>query len=336
MEATGQSSGNVAMKTLPNFRRINSSNFEGFENERKSVYRSSRPDCVEGDDLKAFHSLGIRTIVDCRSKAQYLHKTAEGPKHLDNVYKLYSVKLPKGRNYHLDETVTCFPINHKTWDTEKTEISVKNIDGEEKKHFLINFFPSAYGRAIFMRAPWYIKILGIFVLLFDTIFRTSYIYFVRLFALTVINKGGLKKSYEDMIELSQASICAALKIVTREEYLPVLINCAHGKDRTGILSALILSVLGESEEEIVEDYGKTQEGLAPIRHKIYKEIVEHFYWDESFCDADPDTMRHLLQYIKEKYGSVKDYLVHIGFTEQDQENLRRNLTSRGEDSWVIT
>jgi protein-tyrosine phosphatase len=38
----------------------------------------------------------------------------------------------------------------------------------------------------------------------------------------------------------------------------VIINCAHGKDRTGILSALVLSVLGETEENIIKDYTLSQ------------------------------------------------------------------------------
>lgn len=40
--------------------------------------------------------------------------------------------------------------------------------------------------------------------------------------------------------------------------MPAMINCAHGKDRTGILSAMVLSVLGETEENIITDYALSQ------------------------------------------------------------------------------
>lgn len=47
-------------------------------------------------------------------------------------------------------------------------------------------------------------------------------------------------------------------MLTDKNNIPAVINCAHGKDRTGILSALVLSVLGETEENIIKDYTLSQ------------------------------------------------------------------------------
>lgn len=47
---------------------------------------------------------------------------------------------------------------------------------------------------------------------------------------------------------------AALKLLSAKNNLPALINCAHGKDRTGIVSALVLSCLGKTAEYIAEEY----------------------------------------------------------------------------------
>lgn len=49
-----------------------------------------------------------------------------------------------------------------------------------------------------------------------------------------------------------------LKLLTDKNNMPAMINCAHGKDRTGILSAMVLSVLGETEENIITDYALSQ------------------------------------------------------------------------------
>ena len=46
----------------------------------------------------------------------------------------------------------------------------------------------------------------------------------------------------------------ALKLLSEPENLPAMINCAHGKDRTGVVSALVQSVLGKSEQEIAAEY----------------------------------------------------------------------------------
>jgi len=50
----------------------------------------------------------------------------------------------------------------------------------------------------------------------------------------------------------------ALKLLTDPENIPAMLNCAHGKDRTGIVSALVLACLGKSKEEIVLDYAKSE------------------------------------------------------------------------------
>lgn len=47
---------------------------------------------------------------------------------------------------------------------------------------------------------------------------------------------------------------SALKLLTDPDNVPAMINCAHGKDRTGIVSAMILACLGRSKEDIALDY----------------------------------------------------------------------------------
>lgn len=49
-----------------------------------------------------------------------------------------------------------------------------------------------------------------------------------------------------------------MKVLTDPANVPAMLNCAHGKDRTGIVSALILGCLGRSKEDIVADYAKSE------------------------------------------------------------------------------
>ncbi|XP_063448840.1 uncharacterized protein LOC134728232 [Mytilus trossulus] len=284
-----------------------------------SIYRSSRPDLMDPLDLEEFKKHGIKCIIDLRSDKDY--EIASGSKVLDNYYKLYKVVLPKSNCYKQQEPVICQAIEGK----KKKKAKGPATEILEKKHFLINFFTSAYTSTLFKRAPWYIQLISLFIAIFDFIFRTGFKNFVRLFAVTVINRAGIAASYLDIAEMSKGGICAGLKLLTDKNNMPAMINCAHGKDRTGILSAMVLSVLGETEENIITDYALSQEGLLPIRDRVFKEVVEKYYWDKSFCDANPENMRMLLNYLNKTYGSVKDYLVSIGFSEEEQEILRKNL-----------
>ena len=49
-----------------------------------------------------------------------------------------------------------------------------------------------------------------------------------------------------------------MKILSKPENLPAMINCAHGKDRTGLVTALTLSCLGKSKEYIALDYSRSE------------------------------------------------------------------------------
>ncbi len=47
-----------------------------------------------------------------------------------------------------------------------------------------------------------------------------------------------------------------LRNFTHKEKLPALVHCAHGKDRTGVLSALLLAACGVPDEDIIKDYAR--------------------------------------------------------------------------------
>lgn len=51
---------------------------------------------------------------------------------------------------------------------------------------------------------------------------------------------------------------AALKILSEEENLPAMVNCAHGKDRTGLVTALVLSIMGKDKHYIAQDYARSE------------------------------------------------------------------------------
>ena len=201
-----QPCGSPRLESVPNFRLLcavdstSSSASQSF-----AVFRSSRPDRIGRGDLRTFKELGIRCIIDFRSKQEY--NTADGARLLDQEYLLYCVQFPRGRNYKHDEAVKAERIAPKC--SSKSEGTSPQTD-TQCKHYLINFFTLNYIRAVFNRAPLYIRLYSLFYLLYDYIFHTGHKYFVRLFARTTLNSTGLIGQYKDMIEYSQRSICAGI------------------------------------------------------------------------------------------------------------------------------
>lgn len=100
----------------------------------------------------------------------------------------------------------------------------------------------------------------------------------------VLTPMGVANMYKHFLTYCQVEIRQAMMIFTDSENYPVHIHCTQGKDRTGIVCALLLSIVGAPRDVIIRDYAKTQAGLAPIRDDMLKELHEAGLSDD-FADA---------------------------------------------------
>ena len=55
---------------------------------------------------------------------------------------------------------------------------------------------------------------------------------------------------------------------------PCLIHCTVGKDRTGVICALILMLAGVKDEDIAADYGLTMIGLVQVRENLVQYLMQ--------------------------------------------------------------
>lgn len=74
-----------------------------------------------------------------------------------------------------------------------------------------------------------------------------------------------------MIETCSDRLVGALRLLAEVEE-PVVFHCAAGKDRTGLLAALLLGVLGVDEADILDDYGHSRRAV-PLLRKRWEERV---------------------------------------------------------------
>ena len=130
------------------------------------------------------------------------------------------------------------------------------------------------------------------------------------------------------LDLNRAGIGAAVAWIADAPAGGVLVHCHAGKDRTGIVVALILAVLGASDDDIADDYALTAANIEPL-------IVE---WLDETSD-DPGERRRLrelampareamldaLDYLRSRYGAADDYLRGAGVTEAQLERLSARL-----------
>lgn len=113
-----------------------------------------------------------------------------------------------------------------------------------------------------------------------------------------------------------------------------LVNCAAGKDRTGILCALTHHVLGVGEEDVFSDYlltntaAKIEERIDEARNYFNNAIGKNYSNEVylPFLGVKERFLRSALAAIKEEAGSVDAYLSDtLGVTNETQDMIRGRL-----------
>jgi protein-tyrosine phosphatase len=123
-------------------------------------------------------------------------------------------------------------------------------------------------------------------------------------------------------------IVRALEVIAEPKNHPLVFNCAIGKDRTGILAAMLLSSLGVAEEDIIEDYSLSDQYMSELRRALEShgnipddvKRLPDFFWR-----ADPASMTLFLTTLRKEYGSIEDYLKHMGAEKFLAKRLEKAL-----------
>lgn len=141
----------------------------------------------------------------------------------------------------------------------------------------------------------------------------------------------------DYTDWTQAAVRPLTAIFARMtgpvDPFPLVFHCSVGKDRTGILAALLLSALGCPREVIVADYALTRQHFNPSGDQVGKwrrRVLRHFPGvpaerSRQLLDADPDTMATFLDTLASRNGSIAAFLEKVGVRAPQQAILRARL-----------
>jgi protein-tyrosine phosphatase len=109
----------------------------------------------------------------------------------------------------------------------------------------------------------------------------------------------------------------------------VVVHCMGGKDRTGVVSAILLRLAGVSLGAIGEDYAVTAANLEPSTSRWIPAIadpVERAKWEK--LKATPaDAMVRVIREVEERYGDVASYLRAAGLDDERIDRLRERLVA---------
>ena len=105
---------------------------------------------------------------------------------------------------------------------------------------------------------------------------------------------------------------------------PALFHCSAGKDRTGVLSANILEVLGVSREDIVDDYLKTNDVIEGILARLHKMPGFESSTREGIM-APKGAIEKYLDVTKSEFGGSEAYLRHHGVQQATIDIFRDSM-----------
>jgi len=131
--------------------------------------------------------------------------------------------------------------------------------------------------------------------------------------------------------LSHTNIASAIAAVADSPPGGAVIHCHAGKERTGIVAALLLSLAGVTDETVAEDWIASDAFLQPL----YEEWLAN--------EADPairakrsegfvthaEHILDVLAHVRRTHSSVEEYLLAGGLSADQLDRARRRLVSSG-------
>jgi protein-tyrosine phosphatase len=136
--------------------------------------------------------------------------------------------------------------------------------------------------------------------------------------------------YLETAERGRAAIRTVIETLAEPARLPAVFHCAAGKDRTGIVAALILTLLGVPAEQAADDYAlsdiATQRWEASIAAGARDDTQSAWaYVPPAMLTADRETMTAFLAAIMTAHGTPDRFAAETGITSSALRRLRDNL-----------
>ena len=126
--------------------------------------------------------------------------------------------------------------------------------------------------------------------------------------------------YIDCLEQSQTTIKEIMETLARSEGV-TLFHCAAGKDRTGVISALLLNVAKVDQRDILAHYEITHGHISQKMVTIQGDFpIELSY-------SKPAYMELMLNHLITTYGNAETYLQQIGLSVADLHQLKAKLVN---------
>ncbi|TLD07920.1 hypothetical protein PspLS_12177 [Pyricularia sp. CBS 133598] len=149
----------------------------------------------------------------------------------------------------------------------------------------------------------------------------------RILSRELLQNRGMNGFLIDILDHGKSQVLEALRaLIDPPTATPILIHCVHGKDRTGLITIIILLALNVPPDAIAHDYHFSDQGLVGQRENTNKYMEAHGL-DQSFATTCQGLVQELDTHIRKVYGGIDGYLSSIGFTASETRQLQQSLAA---------
>jgi protein tyrosine/serine phosphatase len=134
--------------------------------------------------------------------------------------------------------------------------------------------------------------------------------------------------YLDYLRDAPDQVAGALAALAEPGATPAIFHCAAGKDRTGVLACLLLTLAGVERDAIIADYALSSERVPRIAERLRRLGTYGKGLDDvpdERLRSDPETMRDLLAAIDDNFGGVRQWVRDVGLDEATVRRLETLL-----------
>jgi protein-tyrosine phosphatase len=139
----------------------------------------------------------------------------------------------------------------------------------------------------------------------------------------------LVHAYDKMLTEGAPRFVAAFELLAAADALPAVFHCAAGKDRTGLLAALVLGAIGVDSDTIVHDYALTEAAMPrfieAMKLRYPERVAQMSTVPAGYMAATPEAMELTLRSLIADHGSLRGFVRDIGVTDDVVERLEATL-----------
>lgn len=138
----------------------------------------------------------------------------------------------------------------------------------------------------------------------------------------------LTARYLEMLDEGRDAIAGLFALLASPARHPIVFHCAAGKDRTGVVAALVLGVLGVRDEHIVADYLRSGPAVEQAQRwylRTRPDGIGSPTVPEAHLAAEPAAIVAVLEVVRRDHGSVLGYLRAIGIPFETIEAVHTHL-----------